>query len=121
MIKFFKRIKRKGNFYTDLNNKIKKSSNKKYQRIRDLREDADLTQQEIADKIGLYLTTYRRYEAGENEVPLNIAVALSQFYNISIDYIAGLIEEPRPLYKSKESKVINIKNNGGKNTFNIKQ
>ena len=98
-----------------------KKSNNIYTRIKDLREDADLTQQEIADKLGLYLTTYRRYETGENEVPLHIAITLSKFYNVSIDYIAGLISEPRQLYKTKDHKVINIKNSGGKNTFNIKQ
>ncbi len=61
-----------------------------YQRIRDLREDADKSQQEIADIFGMYLTTYRRYETGEREPPFNFIIRIAKFYNVSIDYIAGL-------------------------------
>ena len=68
-----------------------------YQRIRDLREDADKTQAEVAADIGLYTTTYQRYERGEREIPLDIAVCLAKYYNISLDYISGLIDSPRPL------------------------
>lgn len=63
---------------------------KNYQRIRDLREDSDLTQQEVADALNMYLTTYRRYECGENEPPFHFIIELAKFYNVSIDYIAGL-------------------------------
>lgn len=69
----------------------------KYKRIKDLREDADLTQAEIAKRLGLYTTTYQRYERGENEVPLYIAIEIAQYYNISLDYIAGLIDKPEKL------------------------
>ncbi len=68
-----------------------------YQRIRDLREDADKTQAEVAADIGLYTTTYQRYERGEREIPLDIAVCLAKYYNISLDYISGIIDSPRPL------------------------
>lgn len=68
-----------------------------YSRIRDLREDSDKTQAEVAADIGLYTTTYQRYERGEREIPLDIAVCLAKYYNVSLDYIAGLTEEPRPL------------------------
>lgn len=68
-----------------------------YQRIRDLREDADKTQAEVAADIGLYTTTYQRYERGEREIPLDIAVCLARYYNISLDYISGIIDSPRPL------------------------
>ena len=68
-----------------------------YQRIRDLREDADKTQAEVAADIGLYTTTYQRYERGEREIPLDIAVCLAKYYNISLDYISGIIDTPRPL------------------------
>ena len=66
-----------------------------YQRIKDLREDADKTQQDIADIFGMYLTTYRRYETGEREPPFNFIIRLAKFYNISIDYIAGLTNDKR--------------------------
>lgn len=68
-----------------------------YSRIRDLREDSDKTQAEIAAELGLYTTTYQRYERGERELPLDIAICLAKYYNVSLDYIAGLISIPRPL------------------------
>lgn len=68
-----------------------------YGRIRDLREDSDKTQAEVAAAIGLYTTTYQRYERGEREIPLDIAVCLAKYYNVSLDYIAGLIVSPRAL------------------------
>ena len=72
-----------------------------YQRLKDLREDADLTQKQIAERIGLYTTTYQRYERGERELPFDIAIALAKYYNVSLDYLAGLIPVPRPLYEEK--------------------
>ena len=69
----------------------------KYQRIRDLREDRDINQKDLAEKIGLYTTTYARYERGEQEIPLYIAIEIAKFYNVSLDYIAGLIDLPKPL------------------------
>ena len=69
----------------------------KYKRIKDLREDKDLSQKELAEKIGLYTTTYARYERGEQEVPLYVAIDLARFYNVSLDYIAGLIDTPEKL------------------------
>jgi len=61
-----------------------------YKRIRDLREDADLTQRQIAEILHMHKTTYRRYETGERDVPLNIAILLSKQYGVSLDYLAGL-------------------------------
>ena len=69
----------------------------RYTRIRDLREDSDLTQIQLAEQLGLYTTTYQRYERGERELPLDIAIALAKFYNVSIDYIAGLADTPKTL------------------------
>ena len=60
-----------------------------YQRIRDLREDFDLSQQEIADILNMHRTTYVRYESGEREIPLNIAILLANYYDVSLDYLAG--------------------------------
>ena len=68
-----------------------------YQRIRDLREDADKTQAEVAEALGLYTTTYQRYERGERVIPFDIAIALARYYNVSLDYLAGLIPTPRKL------------------------
>ena len=61
----------------------------KYPRIKDLREDADLSQEEFAEKIGLYKTTYARYERGEQEIPLYIAIEICKFHNVSLDYLTG--------------------------------
>ena len=61
-----------------------------YKRIRDLREDADLTQKQIAEKLHMHKTTYTRYESGEREIPLNVAILLAKHYGVSLDYLAGL-------------------------------
>ncbi len=60
-----------------------------YQRIRDLREDSDLTQSELCQKLYMHKTTYTNYEQGKHTVPLDFAVTLADFYNVSLDYIAG--------------------------------
>ena len=59
------------------------------QRIRDLREDADKTQTQIADYLGTSQTMYARYERGANEMPIRYLVALCRYYNVSADYILG--------------------------------
>ena len=56
-----------------------------YRRIRDLREDADLSQREIAQILHMHKTTYVRYESGEREIPLNIAILLAKHYQVSLD------------------------------------
>ncbi len=62
-------------------------------RMRDLREDHDKTQQEIADVLGTSQTMYARYERGANELPLHHLVTLCRFYGVSADYILGLDEK----------------------------
>ena len=59
-------------------------------RIRDLREDTDKTQQEIADVLGTSQTMYARYERGANEMPIRHLITLAKFYKVSTDYILGL-------------------------------
>ena len=59
-------------------------------RIRDLREDHDKTQQEIADVLGTSQTMYARYERGANELPLHHLIKLCQYYKVSADYILGI-------------------------------
>ena len=62
-------------------------------RIRDLREDRDKTQQEIADVLGTSQTMYARYERGANELPIRHLIALCRYYLVSADYILGLKDE----------------------------
>ena len=64
-------------------------------RIRDLREDHDKTQQEIADILGTSQTMYARYERGANELPLHHLIALCKYYRVSADYILGLSERQK--------------------------
>lgn len=63
---------------------------KNYERVRNLREDSDYTQKQTAEKLFLHLTQYRRYECGESEIPLNIAINIAKLYGVSLDYLAGL-------------------------------
>ncbi len=60
-----------------------------YKRVRDLREDHDKTQREIADVLNMQLTVYQRYERGERELPLWAAIRLADYYNVSLDYLVG--------------------------------
>lgn len=62
-------------------------------RLRDLREDHDKTQQEIAEILCTSQTMYARYERGANELPIRHLIALAKFYNVSADYILGLCDE----------------------------
>lgn len=62
-----------------------------YERIiRNLREDNDMTQKQVADYLGTSQTMYARYERGANEMPVRHLIKLSQLYNVSADYILGL-------------------------------
>ena len=65
-------------------------------RIRDLREDHDKTQQQIADYLGTSQTMYARYERGANEMPIRHVLALCRFYQVSADYLLGLSDIPAP-------------------------
>lgn len=59
----------------------------RYRRVRDLREDCDKTQKQIADLLNMQLTVYQRYERGERELPLWAAIKLADFYSVSLDYL----------------------------------
>lgn len=61
-----------------------------YQRLRDLREDRDLTQKAVASILMITTQQYSLYERGEREIPFHHAITLAKFYNVSLDYIAGL-------------------------------
>ena len=60
-----------------------------YRRIRDLREDADLNQTSVAEKLGMSQTGYSKYETGENDIPTIVLIKLARLYNTSIDYLLG--------------------------------
>lgn len=76
------------------------------QRMRDLREDHDKIQQEIADILGTSQTMYARYERAANELPIHHLLALCSYYHVSADYLLGLsdIKQPYPMKKSQKPK-----------------
>lgn len=65
----------------------------KFQRIRDLREDADLTQTEIGKAINLPQRTYAYYESGERTIPPEVLIALAKYHKTTVDYILGLTDK----------------------------
>lgn len=75
---------------------IKKVMSMYFQRIRDLREDHDKTQQEIAAYLNMHRSVYRRYELGQRELPLWAAIKLADLYRTSIDYLAGRTDNAGP-------------------------
>lgn len=73
----------------------------KYERIRNLREDADLTQAQMGEKINVPQRTYAYYESGERMVPPQVLVALAQYHHVSVDYLLGLTDEKTPYPRVK--------------------
>ena len=69
---------------------------KMYERIRNLREDADLTQSEIGKQINVPQRTYAYYESGERMIPPQVLVALAKFYGVSVDYLLDLTDKKAP-------------------------
>lgn len=72
-------------------------------RIRDLREDADLTQSDLAQLLHIRQSTYSQYENGNRQLPLSVLIALAKFYNTSTDYLLGLTDEKAPYKRSAKS------------------
>jgi transcriptional regulator with XRE-family HTH domain len=66
-----------------------------YPRIRDLREDRDLKQREVAAFLNCSQQVYSNYELGQRDVPSETLIRLSRLYNVSVDYILGLTDEPK--------------------------
>ena len=73
----------------------------KFQRIRDLREDKDLTQREVGEAVNVPQRTYAYYESGERMVPPHVLIALAQYYGVSVDYLLGLTDQRKPYPKAK--------------------
>ena len=70
-----------------------------FERLRELREDHDLSQTDIADYLGCSQSVYSRYESGERILPVDVLIKLAKYYSVSTDYLLGLtnIPEPYPL------------------------
>lgn len=67
-----------------------------YRRIKDLREDCDLTQTKLAKILGMSQTGYSKYETGENDIPTSILIKLAAIHHTSIDYLLGLTDQKEP-------------------------
>lgn len=71
-------------------------------KIRDIREDKDLTQKQISKLLNCTQQTYSRYETGEITIDINNLIKLAEFYNTSTDYLLGLTEEKKPYPRIKK-------------------
>lgn len=65
-----------------------------YRRIRDMREDKDLNQTQVAKMLGMSQTGYSKYETGENDIPTYVLIKLADFYETSVDYLLGRTDNP---------------------------
>ena len=72
-----------------------------YKRIRDLREDNDLKQITLAKHLNITQRAYSRYETGERQIPTQVLIELSNFYNTSVDYLLDLTDEKNPYPRKK--------------------
>lgn len=73
-----------------------------FKRIRDLREDKELTQKQIGQLLNMSQTGYNQYEIGKNDIPTKVLIELANFYNTSIDYLLGLTDEIKPYPRIKK-------------------
>ena len=84
-----------------------------YQRLKDIREDRELTQAQIAEVIGTKQSDYSKYELGKHMMGIDKYIILAKFYNVSIDYLSGIIDTPKTLDGSPyTTKSYNIKQKG---------
>lgn len=96
----------------------------KFARLKDLREDKQLKQEDIAKILTITQQQYSLYETGKREIPLSMCILLSKVYGVSLDYIAGLTNDKRGIGYSNENtnSKYNINQNGnGKNIIKIKE
>ena len=68
-----------------------------YQRLKDVREDRDLSQKEVADHLGISQSDYSKYELGKHMMGIDKYIKLARFYNVSIDYLAGAVDTIKEL------------------------
>ena len=74
----------------------------KYGRIRDLRNDRGLTQEDVAKILHISQNTYSQYEIGTTRYPLDAVVTLAEFYGVSVDYLVELTDDPKPYPRKKK-------------------
>lgn len=79
--------------------------------LKSLREDNDLTQQDIANYLNCSQTAYSKWEKGQRDITIDKLIKLAKFYNVSLDYIAGLTKNPTPQWTNKEKTKNKTKNN----------
>ena len=72
------------------------------QRIRDLREDADLSQEQIAEMLGIAQQVYSTYETGKFRFPIDHLIKLALYYKVSVDYLVGLTDERSPYSRKRK-------------------
>lgn len=72
-----------------------------YEQIRNLREDRDLLQRDIAEYLNCSQVCYSRYELGTRDIPTDVLIKLADFYKTSVDYLLGMTEEPEPYPRKK--------------------
>lgn len=72
-------------------------------RIKNMREDYDLTQKQVAEYLNIKQNTYSQYETGNRQIPIEVLVALAELYNTSADYLLGLTDQKKPYPKEKKS------------------
>ena len=77
---------------------------RKYERIRNLREDSDLTQAELGRQINVPQRTYAYYESGQRMIPPQVLVALAEYYHVSVDYLLEVTDQKTPYPNKKESR-----------------
>lgn len=75
-----------------------------YRRIWDLREDNDLTQQNMADRLGCSQRVYSNYECGDVQIPIPLLIEVAKFYGTSVDYLLELTDEKKPYPRVEEKK-----------------
>lgn len=73
-----------------------------YQRLRDIREDFDKKQEDIAQILQITRQQYQLYESGKRELPMHLFMKLARYYNVSLDYLAGMIDEPKMIYDQNQ-------------------
>ena len=79
----------------------------KYDRIKNLREDHDVKQQEIADYLSLSRSAYSNYENDLRNIPIEVLSGIADFYNTSVDYLIGRTDDPRPYQPCQKKKNLN--------------
>lgn len=83
----------------------------KFERIKNLREDSDLLQKDVAKMLGISQQYYSEYEQGNKTMPVSQLMELAEYYDVSLDYLVGLTDEKEPYTKSKAARMLRNKVN----------